>query len=180
MFSEAALSIDNIGRGNGLFGIYVHWPFCAAKCPYCDFNSHVHRGEFDESRYVENYAAEISHYARLVPGRMVNSVFFGGGTPSLMDPRSVAAILDAIGAHWEVDKNVEVTLEANPTSVEADRFRGYKAAGINRVSLGVPTQHATAAEGHNRLMITKAIDVSARLKRPVTLPISPEDEKLGR
>ena len=81
MFSEAALSIDNIGRGNGLFGIYVHWPFCAAKCPYCDFNSHVHRGEFDEPAYVEAYAREIAHYARLVPGRMVNSIFFGGGTP---------------------------------------------------------------------------------------------------
>jgi len=128
---------SNEGRGNGLFGIYVHWPFCAAKCPYCDFNSHVHRGAFDESGYVESYAAEIAHYARLVPGRKVNSIFFGGGTPSLMDPRSVGGILDAIGAHWEIDKNVEITLEANPTSVEADRFRGYRAAGVNRVSLGV-------------------------------------------
>jgi putative oxygen-independent coproporphyrinogen III oxidase len=128
---------SNEGRGNGLFGIYVHWPFCAAKCPYCDFNSHVHRGAFDESSYVESYAAEVAHYARLVPGRKVNSIFFGGGTPSLMDPRSVGGILDAIGAHWEIDKNVEITLEANPTSVEADRFRGYRAAGVNRVSLGV-------------------------------------------
>ncbi|MFY8030693.1 MAG: radical SAM protein, partial [Devosia sp.] len=122
---------SNEGRGNGLFGIYVHWPFCAAKCPYCDFNSHVHRGAFDESSYVESYAAEVAHYARLVPGRKVNSIFFGGGTPSLMDPRSVGGILDAIGAHWEIDKNVEITLEANPTSVEADRFRGYRAAGVN-------------------------------------------------
>lgn len=128
---------SNEGRGNELFGIYVHWPFCAAKCPYCDFNSHVHRGAFDEADYVKAYAAEIAHYARQVPGRKVQSVFFGGGTPSLMDPRSVAGILDAIGAHWEVDRNVEVTLEANPTSVEAERFRGYRAAGVNRVSLGV-------------------------------------------
>ena len=100
MHWEAALQTEllrstNEGRGNGLFGIYVHWPFCAAKCPYCDFNSHVHRGEFDESRYVESYASEIAHYARLVPGRRVQSIFFGGGTPSLMDPRSVAGILDA-------------------------------------------------------------------------------------
>lgn len=149
---------DNQGRGNGLFGIYVHWPFCAAKCPYCDFNSHVHRGEFDESRYVESYAAEIAHYARLVPGRMVNSIFFGGGTPSLMDPRSVAGILDAIGAHWEIDKNVEVTLEANPTSVEADRFRGYKAAGVNRVSLGVQSlREGPLAELGRRHTVDEAV-----------------------
>ena len=129
--------LDNQGRGNGLFGVYVHWPFCAAKCPYCDFNSHVHRGAFDEADYVKAYAAELKHFARQVPGRRVQSVFFGGGTPSLMDPRSVGAILEAISAHWEVDRNVEVTLEANPTSVEAERFRGYRAAGVNRVSLGV-------------------------------------------
>jgi putative oxygen-independent coproporphyrinogen III oxidase len=124
-------------RGNGLFGVYVHWPFCAAKCPYCDFNSHVHRGAFDEPAYVAAYDRELEHFAAQTPGRKVQSVFFGGGTPSLMDPRSVAHILEAIGRHWEIDRNVEITLEANPTSVEADRFRGYRAAGVNRVSLGV-------------------------------------------
>ena len=124
-------------RGNGLFGVYVHWPFCAAKCPYCDFNSHVHRGAFDEDGYVEAYLAEIAHTAELAPGRLVQSIFFGGGTPSLMRPQSVGRILDAIGKHWEIDPKVEITLEANPTSVEAERFRGYRAAGVNRVSLGV-------------------------------------------
>jgi putative oxygen-independent coproporphyrinogen III oxidase len=163
MHWEAALQTEllrstNEGRGNGLFGIYVHWPFCAAKCPYCDFNSHVHRGEFDESRYVESYAAEIAHYARLVPGRRVQSIFFGGGTPSLMDPRSVAGILDAIGQHWEVDPRAEITLEANPTSVEANRFRGYKAAGVNRVSLGVQSlREGPLAELGRRHSVDEAI-----------------------
>lgn len=124
-------------RSNGLFGVYIHWPFCAAKCPYCDFNSHVHRGEFDEQRYVEAYKHEIGYYARLTKGRTVQSIFFGGGTPSLMDPRSVAAILETIGHYWNIAPKAEITLEANPTSVEADRFRGYRAAGVNRVSLGV-------------------------------------------
>jgi putative oxygen-independent coproporphyrinogen III oxidase len=124
-------------RGNGLFGVYVHWPFCAAKCPYCDFNSHVHRGAFDEAGYVETYKQEIAHFARITRGRTVQSIFFGGGTPSLMDPRSVSAILDSIASHWSVAPKAEITLEANPTSVEADRFRGYRAAGVNRVSLGV-------------------------------------------
>ena len=124
-------------RGNGLFGIYIHWPFCAAKCPYCDFNSHVHRSEFDESDYVTAYDRELAHFAQTTEGRTVQSVFFGGGTPSLMDPRSIGAILESIGRHWRIDADAEVTLEANPTSVEADRFRGYRAAGVNRVSLGV-------------------------------------------
>jgi putative oxygen-independent coproporphyrinogen III oxidase len=124
-------------RGNGLFGVYVHWPFCTAKCPYCDFNSHVHRGAFDEAEFVAAYDRELSHFAAQTPGRRVQSVFFGGGTPSLMDPRSVEAILKSIARHWSVDRDAEVTLEANPTSVEADRFRGYRTAGVNRVSLGV-------------------------------------------
>lgn len=122
---------------NDLFGVYVHWPFCAAKCPYCDFNSHVHRGPFDEDAYIAAYEREIAHAAALAPGRMVQSVFFGGGTPSLMDPRSTGRILDAIARHWTVDPQAEITLEANPTSVEVERFRGYRAAGVNRVSLGV-------------------------------------------
>jgi len=138
---EVALSTEGHNshdpRTNGLFGVYVHWPFCAAKCPYCDFNSHVHRGEFDEAAYVASYEREIAYMAKQAPGRVVQSIFFGGGTPSLMDPRSVAGILDAIARHWEIDPKAEITLEANPTSVEANRFRGYRAAGVNRVSLGV-------------------------------------------
>jgi putative oxygen-independent coproporphyrinogen III oxidase len=119
------------------FGVYVHWPFCLSKCPYCDFNSHVRAGGVDEERYVDAFRAELAHRAVLAPGRTVSSIFFGGGTPSLMKPATVAAILEAIGSHWTVAPNAEVTLEANPTSVEAGRFAGYRAAGVNRVSLGV-------------------------------------------
>jgi oxygen-independent coproporphyrinogen-3 oxidase len=145
-------------RGNGLFGVYVHWPFCMAKCPYCDFNSHVHREAFDEAAYVEAYTREIAHFAAQTQGRTVQSIFFGGGTPSLMDPRSVASILDAIAAHWSVTPKAEITLEANPTSVEADRFRGYKAAGVNRVSLGVQSlREGPLAELGRRHTVDEAI-----------------------
>jgi putative oxygen-independent coproporphyrinogen III oxidase len=119
------------------FGVYVHWPFCLSKCPYCDFNSHVRHVGVDEERYVRAFAAEIAATAARVPGRTVSTIFMGGGTPSLMKPDTVGAILDTIGKHWSVAPDVEVTLEANPTSVEATRFRGYRAAGVNRVSLGV-------------------------------------------
>src|SRR6185312_9533456 len=119
------------------FAVYVHWPFCLSKCPYCDFNSHVRHGGYDEARYVRAIETELASTAQRVPGRTVSTIFFGGGTPSLMQPTSVQAILDAIARHWSVSPDVEVTLEANPTSVEATRFRGYRAAGVNRVSLGV-------------------------------------------
>jgi putative oxygen-independent coproporphyrinogen III oxidase len=119
------------------FGVYVHWPFCASKCPYCDFNSHVRTGGVDETRFLGAYLREIGHWAALAPGREVTSIFFGGGTPSLMSPRTVAAVLDAIAASWVVAPGVEITLEANPSSVEAARFRAYRTAGVNRVSLGV-------------------------------------------
>jgi oxygen-independent coproporphyrinogen-3 oxidase len=122
---------------NDMFGVYVHWPFCAAKCPYCDFNSHVHRGPFDEIDYVAAYEREIATMAQWAPGRVVQSVFFGGGTPSLMNPQSTGRIIDAIARHWTLDANAEITLEANPTSVEVDRFKGFRSAGVNRVSLGV-------------------------------------------
>src|SRR6202047_4807089 len=119
------------------FGLYIHWPFCLSKCPYCDFNSHVRHGELDESRFVRPFTAEIAATAARVPDRTVSTIFFGGGTPSLMQPATVGAILDAIAKHWHVAPDVEVSLEANPTSVEATRFRGYRSAGVNRVSLGV-------------------------------------------
>ncbi|MCF6325894.1 MAG: radical SAM family heme chaperone HemW [Devosiaceae bacterium] len=124
-------------RSNGLFGIYVHWPFCAAKCPYCDFNSHVAKTPVDQGEFVKAYIKELAHFAALTPGRNVQSIFFGGGTPSLMDAKTVETILEAIANHWSIDPGVEITLEANPTSVEAARFKDYKSAGINRVSLGV-------------------------------------------
>jgi oxygen-independent coproporphyrinogen-3 oxidase len=120
------------------FGVYIHWPFCRAKCPYCDFNSHV-REEIDQARWRAALRAELAHYAAETAGsgRRVTSVFFGGGTPSLMAPETVAALLEDVGALWPVTQDLEVTLEANPTSVEAARFAGYAAAGVNRVSLGV-------------------------------------------
>ena len=154
-------------RGNGLFGVYVHWPFCAAKCPYCDFNSHVHRGAFDEAAYVESYARELAHFAEKTPGRTVQSVFFGGGTPSLMDPRSVEGILRAISKHWRVANDAEVTLEANPTSVEAERFRGYRAAGVNRVSLGVQSLRRRAAAALGRMHTVDEAVAAVRLAQSI-------------
>ena len=119
------------------FGVYVHWPFCLSKCPYCDFNSHVRHAAIDEDRFARAFAREIETTAARVPGRQVSSIFLGGGTPSLMRPETVGAVLDAIAKHWHLDDGVEITLEANPTSVESARFAGYRAAGVNRVSLGV-------------------------------------------
>ncbi len=119
------------------FGVYIHWPFCLSKCPYCDFNSHVRREPIDEPRFARAFAAEIATTAARLPDRTVSTIFFGGGTPSLMQPATIGAVLDAVAKHWRVAPDVEVTLEANPTSVEATRFRGYRTAGVNRVSLGV-------------------------------------------
>ena len=120
----------------GGFGLYLHWPFCQAKCPYCDFNSHVAR-EIDQSRWLSAYIAEIDRYAAEVPNRVLTSVFFGGGTPSLMQPYVVAGILERIRHHWPAANDLEVTLEANPGSVEAGRFAGYAQAGVNRISMGI-------------------------------------------
>ncbi len=126
------------GRDETL-AVYVHWPFCAQKCPYCDFNSHVRHGGWDEARYLAAYLRELDHVARVLEpeGRRVTSVFFGGGTPSLMQPSTVAGILDHIARIWNVEPDAEITLEANPNSVEAARFAGYRHAGVNRVSIGV-------------------------------------------
>ena len=122
---------------NEAFGVYVHWPFCLSKCPYCDFNSHVRHTAIDQDRFARAFAREIETTAARIGARTVSSIFLGGCTPSLMQPQTVGAILDAIGKHWHVASDVEVSLEANPTSVEATRFAGYRTAGVNRVSLGV-------------------------------------------
>ena len=132
-----AAMADAAALGDPGFAVYVHWPFCLAKCPYCDFNSHVRATPPDEARFVAAFKREIAHRAALTPGRKVRSIFFGGGTPSLMAPKTVAAILDEVAKHWRIEPNAEITLEANPTSVEAGRFRGYAQAGVNRVSIGV-------------------------------------------
>jgi len=125
---------DDVDPG---FGVYVHWPFCLSKCPYCDFNSHVRGQPPDEARYLAAFRAEIRNRAADAPGRIVRSIFFGGGTPSLMAPATVQGVIDAIGAAWRLAPDAEITLEANPTSVEAERFSGYRAAGVNRLSIGV-------------------------------------------
>lgn len=118
------------------FGLYVHWPFCEAKCPYCDFNSYVSRS-IDHAAWRAAYVSEIHRVAQETPGRVLNSIFFGGGTPSLMEPATVQAVIDTACRLWTPANDIEITLEANPSSVEADRFNDYHAAGVNRVSLGV-------------------------------------------
>ncbi len=123
--------------GKAPFGVYVHWPFCAQKCPYCDFNSHVRFGGWDEERFLTAYKREIDWLADHIGPRTVTSIFFGGGTPSLMQPATTAAILEHIAKRWALLSDAEITLEANPNSVEAQRFRGFRAAGVNRVSIGV-------------------------------------------
>jgi oxygen-independent coproporphyrinogen-3 oxidase len=141
------------------FGIYLHWPFCAAKCPYCDFNSHVRHAGVDEPRFLDAFRAEIDHTARRTPGRTVTSIFLGGGTPSLMQPATVAGLLDAVASRWPVAPDVEITLEANPSSVEAARFRGYRAAGVNRVSLGVQALNDASLRTLGRLHdVAQALD----------------------
>ena len=119
------------------FGVYIHWPFCAAKCPYCDFNSHVRHQAIDQPRFVSAFLKEMETMRTISGPRAVTSVFIGGGTPSLMDPATVDAILSGIARFWHTPAGIEITMEANPSSVEATRFRGYRAAGVNRVSLGV-------------------------------------------
>ena len=126
--------IENWQEGG--FGLYLHWPFCQSKCPYCDFNSHV-AATIDQNRWQAAYLAEIDRLAARTPGRILETVFFGGGTPSLMDPALVGAIIDRIRARWRMVNDPEITLEANPGSVEAGRFREFRAAGVNRVSMGV-------------------------------------------
>ncbi len=119
------------------FGVYLHWPFCAAKCPYCDFNSHVRFDPPDQKRYAAAFAQELAVMRQRTGARTVKSIFIGGGTPSLMDPSTVGVLLDTVASLWTVPEDIEITLEANPSSVEADRFRSYRAAGVNRVSMGV-------------------------------------------
>lgn len=146
-----------------MFGIYVHWPFCAAKCPYCDFNSHV-RDTIDHAAWRDAYIREINHYATLTPGRTVTSIFFGGGTPSLMEPETVKVVIDQIKKSWPCDPKMEITLEANPTSVEAAKFKGFREAGVNRVSIGVQSLRdedlSFLGRKHNRSEALKAIDLA--------------------
>ena len=119
------------------FGIYIHWPFCESKCPYCDFNSHVRHGGVTQKDYVEAYRREIAYFADLTKGKQVTSMFFGGGTPSLMEPETLDALVREVRNNWDVMEGAEISMEANPSSVEAERFEAYRASGINRLSIGV-------------------------------------------
>lgn len=134
----------------GGFGLYVHWPFCQTKCPYCDFNSHV-AASVDHAHWRERLVQDLRQYAQMTPDRVLNSIFFGGGTPSLMQPQTVAAIIDAAVEVWRPANDLEITLEANPGSVEAARFAAYRDAGVNRVSLGVQALNDTDLQRLGRL-----------------------------
>jgi len=140
---EAQSAISKDGIGDPGFAVYVHWPFCQAKCPYCDFNSHVRQGGINEARFRSAYLAELDHMRAFTGPREVGSVFFGGGTPSRMMPETTTAILERIARNWTLGAGAEITLEANPTSVEADKFSGFRAAGVNRVSVGLQALNDT-------------------------------------
>ncbi len=135
---------------HGGFGLYIHWPFCQAKCPYCDFNSHV-VAQIDQKAWCNAYLSEIDRVGAETQGRVLKSVFFGGGTPSMMDPDLVDAILTKVRATWSLANDIEITLEANPTSVEAGRFVGYRDAGVNRVSMGIQALNDTDLRALGRL-----------------------------
>lgn len=139
---------------HGGFGLYIHWPFCQAKCPYCDFNSHV-VAQIDQKAWEEAYLSEIARVGAETEGRVLRSVFFGGGTPSMMDPGLVDAVLTKVRATWPMANDIEVTLEANPTSVEAGRFAGYRDAGVNRISMGIQALNDADLKGLGRLHTAK-------------------------
>jgi putative oxygen-independent coproporphyrinogen III oxidase len=154
------------GAEGRAFGVYVHWPFCLSKCPYCDFNSHVRHTAIDQDRFARAFAREIETTAARIGSREVSSIFLGGGTPSLMAPQTVGRVLDAIGKHWRIASDVEITLEANPTSVEATRFAGYRVAGVNRVSLGVQALDDRSLKELGRLHTAReALDAVAIARR---------------
>jgi len=145
--------------------VYIHWPFCLSKCPYCDFNSHV-RETIDHSRWQRALSTEIDYWAAQAPGRTVGSIFFGGGTPSLMAPKTVAAIIDRITEKWALASDLEITLEANPTSVEAGCFAAFAEAGVNRLSLGIQALDDAAlrflGRQHDAAEAREALDLARR------------------
>lgn len=154
------------------FGVYVHWPYCESICPYCDFNVHLYRS-VDESTWIEAFRSEIGHHARLLPGRNVDSIFFGGGTPSLMSPELVHAVITDVASAWTVTPRTEITLEANPTSVEAGRFAGYSEAGVNRISIGVQSlidpDLKRLGRRHTAAMARQAIDIARQYFSSVSI-----------
>ena len=148
---------------NEPLALYVHWPFCVSKCPYCDFNSHV-RSSIDQDEWRDALLADLAYEASLLPDRKLTSIFFGGGTPSLMEPRTASAIIGAAQEHWQAADDLEITLEANPNSVEAARFADLAAAGVNRLSLGLQSfEDASLAflgRAHSSAEGQKALDIA--------------------
>jgi len=162
--------LPEAGRSGG-FGLYLHWPFCQAKCPYCDFNSHV-SGRIDHRRWQAALISEIDRHGRETSGRILNSVFFGGGTPGLMPPDLVAALLDRIRRTWQVANDLEVTLEANPTSVESSLFQGFRDAGVNRISIGIQALDDAALRALGRLHDTARARAALETARAVFSRVS--------
>ena len=154
--------------------VYVHWPFCLSKCPYCDFNSHVTE-TLDHVQWRDARISELDHYAAQLPKRNVASIFFGGGTPSLMAPATTAALIETVGKHWTTDKNLEITLEANPTSVESAKFKEFRAAGVNRVSIGVQALDEDALQflgrRHNSSEAIEAVTIAVEIFERVSLDL---------
>ena len=154
--------------------LYVHWPFCVSKCPYCDFNSHV-RSSIDQGAWHDALLADLAHEARLLPGRQLTSIFFGGGTPSLMDPATVEAIIVSAAAHWTPAADIEITLEANPNSVEAERFADLALAGVNRLSLGLQSFDDSAlrflGRAHSAREGFRALEIAQRNFRRVSFDL---------
>jgi len=165
--------------------LYAHWPFCVSKCPYCDFNSHV-RARIDQEEWRDALLLDLSHEARLLRNRSLTSIFFGGGTPSLMDPATVEAIIDAAAGHWDLAADIEITLEANPNSVEAARFADLAHAGVNRLSLGLQSFDDKAlrflGRAHSAREGFRALEIAQRNFRRVSFDLIyalPEDTEAG-
>jgi putative oxygen-independent coproporphyrinogen III oxidase len=159
------IDANSKGAGDDALALYVHWPFCLSRCPYCDFNAHV-RETIDQTRWRDALLAELSYWANQTSGRTLTSVFFGGGTPSLMDPATVGAVIDSAAKNWSFADNIEITLEANPTSIEAAKFTDLKAAGVNRVSIGVQALDNDALKflgrGHDRDQALAALKLAEK------------------
>jgi oxygen-independent coproporphyrinogen-3 oxidase len=168
------VSLANVSKPAEGLALYVHWPFCVSKCPYCDFNSHV-RESIDQAAWRRALLTDLAHEARLLPGRRLTSIFFGGGTPSLMDPSTVAAVIEAATNHWQRDASIEITLEANPNSVESGRFADLAAAGVNRLSLGLQSfdDRALAFLGraHSSREGFRALEIAQRNFRRVSFDL---------
>jgi oxygen-independent coproporphyrinogen-3 oxidase len=168
------VTLGKSAEGNSPLALYVHWPFCVSKCPYCDFNSHVRAG-IDQKAWREALLADLAHEARLLPGRTLTSIFFGGGTPSLMEPATVEAVIAAATAHWAAASSIEITLEANPNSVEAARFADLSRAGVNRLSLGLQSFDDKAlrflGRAHSALEGFRALEIAQKNFRRVSFDL---------